>query len=121
MDLVVEVYALCASLPDTERYGLSSQICRAAVSVPSNIAEGHGRRSTPDYAKFLSYSLGSVREVQTLLLVIERLNLVPNTERLVADADRVAALVYSLQRAIRQKLGGDSSRDKGDHTEASAE
>src|SRR5580704_17374598 len=73
MDLVVVVYQLTREFPTEERYGLSQQLQRAAVSVASNIAEGQGRESAREFANFLSISHGSVREVETQILIAERL------------------------------------------------
>jgi len=74
MDLVVEVYKMIANFPQNEIYGLTSQIKRAVVSVPSNIAEGYGRRSTGDYQRFLNIAMGSLFELQTQLEISIRLN-----------------------------------------------
>lgn len=73
MDMVVEVYKLVNKLPNEELYSLSSQIRRAAVSVPSNIAEGQKRNSTKEFAQFLSFAKGSNAELQTQLLICTRL------------------------------------------------
>ena len=62
MDLVVEIYRLCELLPTAERYGLISQMQRAAVSIPSNIAEGHARKSTGAFQNHLSIAAGSLAE-----------------------------------------------------------
>ncbi len=67
MVLVEHVYGFSKLFPSDERYGLTAQIRRAAVSVPSNIAEGYGRHSTSDYIRFLQISLGSLNELQTQL------------------------------------------------------
>lgn len=74
MDLVVEVYRLTKNLPKEELYGLTNQLRRAAVSIPSNIAEGNGRASTGDYVRFLIIARGSIAEVETQLLICVRLN-----------------------------------------------
>jgi len=74
MDLVIEVYKMIANFPQNEIYGLTSQIKRAVVSVPSNIAEGYGRRSTGDYQRFLNIAMGSLFELQTQLEISIRLN-----------------------------------------------
>jgi len=71
--LVVEVYKHTASFPKDERYGLLSQIRRAAVSVPANIVEGCGRRTKPEYVQFLNQAFGSLREVGYLLDLSRRL------------------------------------------------
>jgi len=65
MDLVTQVYKVITKFPAEERLGLSSQIRRAAVSVPSNISEGHGRKSMASYLNFLSIAFGSLMELET--------------------------------------------------------
>ena len=74
MDLTAEVYRLTKTMPKDELYGLTNQLRRAAVSIPSNIAEGNARTSTGDYTRFLSIALGSVAEVETQLLICVRLD-----------------------------------------------
>lgn len=80
MDLTKEIYSLVEKLPKKELYGLSDQLRRAAVSVPSNIAEGHGRRSSKDFCRFLSISNGSCMEIETQLLICVRLNMLTEHE-----------------------------------------
>lgn len=65
MEFVTKIYAKSASFPQNEQFGLTSQVRRSAVSIPSNIAEGYGRNSTGDYTRFLQIALGSLFEVQT--------------------------------------------------------
>lgn len=74
MDLVAEVYRLTRNFPKEEMYGLTSQMCRAAVSVPSNIAEGQGRRGAGEFKHFLRMSLGSLMELETQGMIAERLH-----------------------------------------------
>ncbi len=76
MDFVEEVYKLTESMPKSELYGLTSQIRRSAVSVPSNIAEGAARNHGKEFLQFLYVALGSVAEVETQLLLAERLKFV---------------------------------------------
>jgi four helix bundle protein len=104
MDLVVEVYRLADRFPRTEQYGLVSQLTRAAVSVPANIAEGSGRgNSRRDYAHFLGIARGSLMETETLLELAARLHYVGDheTARAFALIDEVSRMLS----AIRSRLG----------------
>jgi four helix bundle protein len=74
MDLVVTVYEITAGLPDSEQFGLISQLRRCTVSIPSNIAEGYGRQRTGEYRHHLLISRGSLLELETQLLLCQRLN-----------------------------------------------
>ena len=80
VDLAANVYDLTARFPASERFGLTSQLRRAAVSVSSNIAEGNGRATTNDYLNFLSHSRGSTFETRSLLRVSTRVDLVRRAE-----------------------------------------
>ena len=80
MDLVIEVYRVTAQFPSDERFGLTSQMRRAAVSIPSNIAEGHGRQSTREFANFLWIANGSLMELETQVMIAERLSLSPREQ-----------------------------------------
>ncbi|MBA4018412.1 MAG: four helix bundle protein [Pirellula sp.] len=101
MDLVELVYCESASLPSDERFGLTSQIRRAAVSVPSNVAEGNARSSDRDFARFLEIALGSLAELETQILLAVRLGML-NQERctpILTLAAQVGRLLTGLHRS----------------------
>jgi four helix bundle protein len=104
VDLAEEVYALSSRFPREERFGITSQMRRAAVSVSSNIAEGSGRGTTPDLKMFLSYARGSVKETESLLLVTLRLRLVTENEIRVALrlTDEISRILSTLRRTLRR-------------------
>ncbi|MFT3740597.1 MAG: four helix bundle protein [Breznakibacter sp.] len=78
MDLVEFCYQVSGSFPTSEVYGLTAQMRRSAVSVPSNIAEGYGRHHSKDYARFLQMAAGSLYELQTQLEIAKRLGYLPS-------------------------------------------
>ncbi len=78
IDIVTDLYQLVENFPKEELYALSSQLKRAAVSIPSNIAEGYGRNSTQSYIHFVSISRGSLFELETQLLVAQKLKFIKN-------------------------------------------
>ena len=103
MELVVEAYKLTKYLPKEETYALSDQIRRAAVSVPSNIAEGNGRASTKDYARFLSMARGSKYELETQLLICVKLSYL--TEEQISKAMSLSEEIGRMLNALIAKLG----------------
>src|ERR1700676_5001621 len=102
MDLVEACYKLTRQLPQSEIYGLSSQIRRAAVSVPANIAEGHGRRNLGEYLQHLSIANGSLKELETHLLIAGRLNYFTTNE--IASALASCAEIGRMLSGLLQKL-----------------
>ena len=102
MELVEAVYAATQGFPPDERFGLTSQLRRAAVSVPSNIAEGEGRGSRNDFGRFIAIAYGSLREVETQLLIAIRLGYVdePACRGAFSLADEVGRLLNGLARSL---------------------
>lgn len=105
MDLVVDAYRISALFPRDEKYGLVQQLRRAAVSVPSNIAEGHGRDHMGDYLHQLSIANGSLMELETQVLIAGRLGYAPGdkTNSVLARAARVGKLLSGLTRALKAR------------------
>jgi len=104
MDLAINIYHLTKSFPKEETYGLSSQLRRAAVSVPSNIAEGKGRSTDKDLIHFLGNSRGSLFEIETQAAIARRLGYisVEQAEVISSQTSRVGQLLNGLIRALRQ-------------------
>jgi|SRR5205085_2665242 len=102
MDLVEAVYRLSEAFPRTEIYGLTAQLRRAAVSVPSNIAEGHTRASTKEYANHLSIAQASLAELETQLEIAQRLNYIASADltRLLAQSAILGKQMYALRNAL---------------------
>lgn len=103
MELTTSIYSLTQGFPREEVFGLSSQLRRAAVSVPSNIAEGHGRSSIADYRHFLWIARGSNFELQTQLEIARTLAM--GDSELLAKADALSQEVGKMIYAILSKLG----------------
>jgi four helix bundle protein len=102
MTLVTDVYKVMQQFPSSEIYGLISQIRRAAVSIPSNIAEGYGRNSTGDYKRFLQIASGSLFELQTQLEVVFNINYLANNvhKQLFERTAELDRMMYALIKKI---------------------
>ena len=103
MDLVVQVYALTKSLPEEERLGLISQLKRCSISIPSNIAEGAGRNSEKDFIRFLSIANGSTTELETQLILTNRLGFfgISEVEKLLNLCSEIKKMNFALQRSLK--------------------
>jgi four helix bundle protein len=104
MDLVDNIYSLTKEFPKEEIYGLTSQIRRSAVSIPSNIAEGAGRNSDAQFSNFLSYSNGSTLEVETQLIISNRQGYLREK-----DLKEITKLIEDIQKMnykLQSKLNG---------------
>jgi len=102
MELVLSCYRVANGLPGIERYGLASQIRRASVSITANIAEGHGRDYTGDYLRHVSIAKGSLTELETELLIAQRLEYV--TADTIQEALQLAASVGKMLRRLSERL-----------------
>jgi len=105
-EMVLDVYAATRIFPQEERFGLTSQLQRAAVSVPSNIAEGHALESDPQYLRHLRIARGSLAEVEYQLLLAADLELLPEQRYNELESKRreVGYLLYRLMTAIKEKI-----------------
>jgi four helix bundle protein len=106
MDMVQEVYEATRDFPKEEIYGLRSQIRRAAVSIPSNIAEGQGRESVKDFLRHLSIAYGSLCEAETQIVIAGRLGYIKDdaSEKLMVRAGEVGRLINGLTRSLSKQI-----------------
>ncbi len=105
MTLVKEIYSVTKDFPKEERFGITSQIQRSAVSIPSNIAEGCGRNSSKELFQFLSIAQGSSYELETQLILAADLNYMPNAsfETINNQIQEVQKMLFSFKRTIKAK------------------
>ncbi|WP_379085180.1 four helix bundle protein [Pedobacter sp. UC225_65] len=106
IDLTVDVYKATSNFPTDERFGLISQLRRAAVSISSNIAEGAGRNSTKEFNNFLGIANGSSFELHTQLVIANRLGMltVETLEPLLAQIDELQKMTYGFQQMLDKKI-----------------
>jgi four helix bundle protein len=111
MEIAERMYQITKAFPDDERFGLISQLRRAAVSIPANIAEGNARNSTKEYLRHLSIAVGSLAEIETLLDLSQRLRFGQPTsiDLLVELVGEERRMLRGLQRSIRAKLDTNCS------------
>jgi four helix bundle protein len=103
IELVSLCYTVTRRFPASERFGLCSQIQRAAISIPANIAEGHGRSGRGEYLHHLSIARGSLRELETLFVIVDNLRLCPQSTLGVANmlADDVGRMLHGLMQKLK--------------------
>jgi four helix bundle protein len=108
MDLVTVCYKLTANFPASERYGLTDQLRRAAVSIPANIAEGQGRQYDAEFVRFLYIASGSLAELETHIQIAQRLDYINQLTagQMLEQTTEVARLLHGLILFQKKKLGG---------------
>lgn len=106
MELVENIYSHTTSFPHEEKFGLSSQLRRAAVSVPSNIAEGHSKQSSKEYLRHISIAMGSLAELETQVELSKRLNYVnaESLNELISCMDEIGKMLRGIQKTMKAKL-----------------
>jgi four helix bundle protein len=106
MGFVTTVYAITKQFPKEELYGLTSQIRRSAVSIPSNIAEGRSKRSTREFIRFVNIACGSAAELETQLMISHNLNYIASTELapLINELSSIARMLNGLYSGLEKKL-----------------
>ena len=102
MGLVTDIYRLTATFPNEEKFWLTSQARRAAISIPSNIAEGHGRKASGAYLNHISIALGSLMELETQLQIALRLDFLPQeeTSALLDRTDEIGKMLSGLRKSL---------------------
>jgi four helix bundle protein len=106
MVLVEDVYQLTKQFPTSERFGLARELQRSAISIPSNIAEGHGRSRTGDYLRFVSIARGSLAETETQLCLAEQLGFAEASavKSLAVKADAIGRMLRALERSLYRRI-----------------
>lgn len=106
MDLAASAYQLGKLMPKTEEYRLTSQLLRAAASVPENLAEGHARATRKDYAHFVSIAQGSLAETETFLMLIVKVGLLNSEQTAVAmkHCDEIGRMLTALNARLREQI-----------------
>ena len=103
IELTIGIYKLTSNFPESEKFGLTNQLRRAAVSIPSNIAEGHARKSDKEFGRFLRIALGSCAEIDTQIIIAKELEYIPKdiAAGLSARAVEIQKMIYGLIRSLQ--------------------
>ena len=103
MSVAKDIYLCCQNFPDDEKFGLSSQMKRSAVSIASNIAEGSGRATSKNFAHFISIAQGSASELETQILLAVDLSFIQDGELLLTAVVNIRKMLYSLRNSLLKK------------------
>jgi four helix bundle protein len=103
IEIVKDIYRVTEKFPPAELFGLTTQLRRAAISIPSNIAEGQGRNSSKEFRQFLAIALGSLAEVETQLIIASEIGYLASSEptKLLADLDTIRKMIKSLSGSLK--------------------
>jgi four helix bundle protein len=103
IELVKDIYLVTGKFPEVEIYGLTNQLRRAAISIPSNIAEGQGRNSFKEFRQFLGVALGSLAELETQLIIAEEIGYLASVEldKLLASLDTIRKMIKALSLSLK--------------------
>jgi four helix bundle protein len=100
VDFVTKIYNATKNFPEEERFGLQSQIRRAAVSLPANVAEGAARQTKKEFIHFLYIGVGSLSELETLLIIAENLNMV-ESQKLLDEIEKLKKMIFGLINSMK--------------------
>jgi four helix bundle protein len=103
IEMVTNIYKITEDFPKTEIYGLSMQMRKSAISIPSNIAEGAGRSSKKEFEQFLSIAQGSVSELETQLIIANKLNYISDIDNLIKELDETSKMILGLSKSLKNK------------------
>jgi four helix bundle protein len=111
MGLALGIYEATRKLPDSEKFGLTSQLRRAAVSVPSVLAEGHARSSTKEFVRYVSMAMGSPAEIETQLMIAKKLGFLDEgvVDPLLASCSEQGRVMRGLKKSLELKLAARSN------------
>ncbi len=103
-DLSILIYKITSNFPSSEIYGITSQIKRAVISIPSNIAEGAGRNSNKDFSRFIAIALGSTFELETQLIIASELDFIENGtfKELVLKLNKIQKMLINFQKHLNK-------------------
>ena len=106
INLVKQVYLFTENLPETEKYNLVSQIQRSAVSIPSNISEGNGRGTIPEFARFLDIALGSLSELRTQIFICMELGFAEESSELLDESEILFRMILAFKKTMKGRKSG---------------
>ena len=104
MELVIKIYKITKLFPEDEKFTLTSQMCRAAISIPSNIAEGSSRKSDKDTVRFVDIAIASLAELDTQIIISQNLGYLNESSEIKTKIDKLFALLRGLQKYMMEQI-----------------